>query len=166
MLCLFVSTHVAHLVCRIFTGGIEYMIPIDGRNMENSLIAARGFVGIEELIDLLIMSRTKFEVPIIFIFDCCRIDLGPGGGRTVVNLHGTPGVNVLNNRGGVANIFIMYSTASGHIASNGGSGSNNGAYAEYFLKYLDQTTSISELSTAVRRGLFNDSRYRNMQVYF
>src|SRR4051812_22782376 len=154
------------IVCCILTGSTEYLIPIDGRNMENSLIAARGFVGIEELIDLLSMSRTKVEVPIVFILDCCRVELGPGGGRTVVNMQGTRGVNVLSNRGGVANICIMYSTASGHIASDGGNGSKNGAYTEYLLKHLDQTTTISELSTAVRRDLYNDSRYRNMQVHF
>src|SRR3954471_10553337 len=107
--------------------------------MENFLIAARSFVGIEELIGLLSMSRTKVEVPIIFILDCCRVELGPGGGRTVVNMQGTRGVNVLGNNGGVANIYIMYSTASGHIMSDGRSRSDNGAYAEYLLKHLDQT---------------------------
>src|SRR5947208_109293 len=111
--------------------------------MENSLIAAQDFIKIDKLIDLLSRNRTKVEVPIVFILDCCRVELGPGGGRAIVNMQGTGGINVLSNRGGVANICIIYSTASGHAASDGRSASNNGAYTEYLLKHLDQTTTIS-----------------------
>src|SRR5436305_736656 len=92
------------LVCCFLTDGVEYLIPIDGNNMENPSISALNFIKINELIDLLSKNRIKVEVPIVFILDCCRVELGPGGGRAIVNMQGTGGVNVLSNRGGVAKI--------------------------------------------------------------
>ena len=119
---------------------------------------------IKEVIDLLSTNRMSIEVPIIFIFDCCRLELGPGGSRSVVGERGSAEIQVLSRLESPVNICIMYSTAGGYMASDGGKGSENGAYTEYLLKHLGKVDTISELSTEVRRDLFNDPRYRNMQV--
>ena len=141
-------------------GGIEYLIPIEGTNGGDPEISAFSFVEIKKVINMLSMKRKSVKVPIILILDCCRVELKPDGSRFVVDAD----IQDLNNFGNAANICIMYSTARGYTASDGGQESENGAYTGYLLKHLDKVRTISELSTEVRQDLFNDPKYRNMQV--
>ena len=130
--------------------------------MSNSHIASQYLIKIEDIISSLTRERTNIRVPIIFIFDCCRTPLQSDGSRSMTR--GSGGIQALSNHGGTVNIYVMYSTASGHVASDGSSSSKNGAYTEYLLKHLVNMNTIYELSVAVRRDLFNDKRYKNMQV--
>ena len=120
----------------------------------------------KKVIKLLSTNWTSDEVPIIFILDCCRLELGLAGSRSVVGSHGSAEIKGLSNLGSAANICIMYSTARGYLASDGGEGSENGAYTKYLLKHLPKVGTISELSTNVRRDLFEDPRYNKFQVRF
>ena len=129
-------------------------------NLGDPETSAFSFVEIKKVINMLSMRRISVKVPIIFILDCCRVELKPDGIRFVVDAE----IQDLNNFGSAANICIMYSTARGYTASDGGQGSENGAYTGYLLKHLDKVRTISELSTEVRQDLFNDPKYRSMQV--
>jgi hypothetical protein len=144
--------------------GVEYLIPIDGRDMVNSSAAAHGFIGIEGLARMLNKSRTKVEVPIILIFDCCRIGIGQVG-RAVGNSNESR-APTFGGLGEISNIIIMYSTIRGHQLSDGGTGNNNGPFVEYLLKYLGETMDVGELSRVVRSGLFKDDRFWHVQVVF
>ena len=98
---------------------------------------------------MLCAKRMSDKVPLIFIFDCCRVESG-----------GSAATQFLNDFGSTVNIFIMYSTARRSKASDGVGGSGNGAYAEYLLKHLKNAGTIADLSTKVRNDLFNDPRYK------
>ena len=127
-------------------------------------MAALRFVKLKKVIKLLSKNRMSDKVPIIFILDCCRVELGSGGGRSAVDARGSAEIHDLSNLGSAANICVMYSTASGYTASDGGEGSENGAYTKYLLKHLGKVGTISELSMKVRDNLFNDPRYGKRQV--
>ena len=146
------------------TDGNEYLIPVEGTSEGDPDIVAESFVKMKKVIKLLSASRTRDEVPIIFILDCCRLEIGLAGSRSAVGTQGSAEIKVLNNLGSAANICIMYSTARGYMASDGGKGSENGAYTEYLLKHMGKVSTISELSTNVRRDLFKDPRYNKTQV--
>src|SRR3954469_6422105 len=137
-------------VCHVLTDGNEYIIPGEGISDGDPNIVAQSFVKMKKVIKLLSTNRTSDEVPIIFILDCCRLELGLAGSRSVVGSRGSAEIKVLSNLGSAANICVMYSTARGYLASDGGKGSENGAYTEYLLKHLHKVGTISELSTNVR----------------
>ena len=110
-------------------------------------------VEIKTVINMLCAKRMSAEVPLIFIFDCCRVEFGASAET-----------QLLSDFGSKVNVFIMYSTARRSIASDGIGGGENGAYAEHLLKHLVNAGTIADLSTKVRNDLFNDPRYKKEQV--
>jgi hypothetical protein len=143
--------------------GMEYLIPIDGKGMNNPVAAAHGFVGVDQITKMLSKSRTKVDVPIILIFDCCRIGLGQGG-RAWGNMNDPRGPSISNHE--IANVYVVYSTVRTHVVGDGGNGSNNGPFTEYLLRHLDQPISVGGLAMSVRNGLFEDDRCWNVPAVF
>jgi hypothetical protein len=141
----------------------EYLIPTDGRDMANPAAAAHGFIGIEQITKMLHENRVTVNIPIILIFDCCRIVLG----------HGTRFVsNATDNRGpalggqDIANIVILYSTVRTHVSAEDVDGSINAPFAENFLKHLPKIKDVGQLGKEVRRTLWESDPFWQMSVIF
>src|SRR5436305_1876121 len=135
---------------------MEYLIPIDGIGLANPSAAADGFIGIEHITKMLNKTREKIEVPIILIFDCCRVGIGRND-RFVGDMS-EPQAPAFGNHE-IANMYIVYSTVRNHVPLRDGSGSKNGAFTEYFLKHLDKTMDVEELARGIRVNLLNDDRF-------
>ena len=83
------------------------------------------------------------DIPIIIIVDCCRAEVANGQ-----QVHGDP----IKSTAAIHNVFIMYATANGHIAMDGGEG-RNGAFTERLLEYLDSDMTIVDISNRIAKDL-------------
>ena len=116
----------------------------------------------KDLADEFDKHRSHVTVPIIFILDCCRVRLDGDRSRSVAR--GTRDVSFDNSLGKAPNILMLYSTASGYIASDGDNESPHGAYTGLLIKYLLEMDTIERLAKRITRDLYLDPRYERMQV--
>jgi hypothetical protein len=142
--------------------GTEYLIPIDGKDMSNPATTAQSLISVENIAKMLNGSRTSVDVPIILILDCYRMGVGQGG-RLVGNMSDArgPAINVQ-----ISNIVILYSTVRTNPLSDAINRTDNGPFAEYFLKHLLTEKDVGLLAKEVRTGLFNDDLSWQCQVVF
>src|SRR5579859_1455350 len=89
-----------------------YLIPIDSKNSKRPDRAKNSFVLMDSVISQLTKHRRNINIPIIFVLDCCRIEIG--NDRSVFG-SASLGLGGFNNP---TNIAILYSTANGYAASD------------------------------------------------
>ena len=109
---------------------------------------------IEKLIDILTdIDNRKSDVPVIAIFDCCRSE---------VNLAATSEYSHLPKS--TFNVYIMYATADGYTASDGGT-SGNGAFTQLLVKHMDMDGDIEDVYRAILTELRTTSRREQVCLY-
>lgn len=116
----------------------NFLVPIDGRSLTDPSIAERTYISLDWLIKT-IAERRPNNVPIIFIVDCCRIEVGKDGLAC-----GDPIKTTVTQ----SNVYIMYATANGRVAMDGKE-CGNGAFTERLLKYMDSNMTVMEIASAI-----------------